>query len=192
MMFAAMPAMVFAQALQPILGFNYGAKRYSLALKSIKLSIITSTILTMLAFAVVYLIPGPIVRIFTNDATLIDDGIYAARLIFLSLPIMGCVMVGQLFFQAIGKAKQSFITAIARPIVFLIPAVLLLSRVWHLEGVFLSFPVSDILTLMLVTMLALPVIRQFRRLAATQRLGRQELVPAPALGGRPESTEAAD
>jgi putative MATE family efflux protein len=169
MIFATMPAMVFGQGLQPILGFNYGAKRYHLANKGIYMAGVFSTVTSILAFAVIYLIPGPIIRVFTTDQTLIDMGMYASRLIFLSLPFMGGVMVGQLIFQAIGKATQSFITAIVRPILFLIPLVLVMSHYWQLDGVFLAFPSADILTLLTIVVLISPILRQFRKAAVAEK-----------------------
>ncbi|OGO17601.1 MAG: hypothetical protein A2Z15_05705 [Chloroflexi bacterium RBG_16_50_11] len=171
MMFATMPAMVFGQGLQPILGFNYGAKRYHLAIKAVKIAVTVSTSLSILAFAALYLIPGSIMRIFTDHIPTIDAGIHASRLVFLSMPFMGAVMVGQTIFQALGKVMQSFILAIVRPVVFLIPLVLLMSNLWQLDGVFLAFPVADILTLLLVIGLALPILRQFRK-AADAKMGK--------------------
>ncbi|MBN1160880.1 MAG: MATE family efflux transporter [Dehalococcoidales bacterium] len=169
MMFATMPAMVFGQGLQPILGFNYGAKRYHLAIKAVKIAVMVSTSISLLAFAVLYLIPEPIMRIFTNDQALIDSGIHISRLIFFSLPFMGTVMVGQTIFQAIGKALQTFILAIVRPVVFLIPLVFLFSHFWQINGVFLAYPVSDMFTLLLSFLLAVPVYRQFRRAITEQQ-----------------------
>jgi Na+-driven multidrug efflux pump len=168
-MFVGMPAMVFGQALQPILGFNYGARRFGLGLKAIKNAAIFASACTFLGFLIVYAIPGPIFRIFTDDPALLDVGIQASRLFFISLPFMGVMMVGQTIFQAIGKATQAFITAIVRPIVFLVPLVLIMSRLWGLEGVFISFPSSDILTFFLTIGLALPVVKQFRKIATAQR-----------------------
>jgi putative MATE family efflux protein len=163
MMFASMPAMVLGQGVQPILGFNYGAKRYQLALKAIIIAVTAGTSLSILAFAALYLIPGPIMRVFTNDIPTIDAGINASRLVFLSMPVMGALMVGQTIFQAIGKATQAFILALGRPILFLIPIVLLTSHLWQLNGVFVAFPFADVLTLILAAGLAIPVIRQFRK-----------------------------
>jgi putative MATE family efflux protein len=187
MMFATMPAMVFGQGLQPILGFNYGAKRYHLALKAITIATIVSTSLSMLAFIVLYFLPGQIMRIFTTDASLLEMGTYASRLIFLSMPLMGAVMIGQTIFQATGKALQSFITAIVRPVVFLIPLVLLMSHLWQLDGVFLSFPTSDVLTLILVFVLLAPIINQFRKSARDHREGKAESFPAKGLLDSAES-----
>ncbi|HUT67197.1 MAG TPA: MATE family efflux transporter [Dehalococcoidales bacterium] len=187
MMFALMPGMVLGQGSQPILGFNYGARRYHRVLKTIMIAIIASTSLSMMAFLVLYFLPHPIISVFTKDTQLIDMGAYASRLIFLSLPLIGFIMVGQLIFQAIGKALQAFIAAIVRPVVFLIPAVLVLSRVWQLDGVFLAFPVSDLLTFLLIIALLAPVINQFRKAAAAEKL--ETTGPAPA-GPLPDTRES--
>jgi Na+-driven multidrug efflux pump len=169
MMFATMPAMVLGQGVQPIVGYNYGAKRYHLALKAIYISAISATSLSLAAFLILYFIPAPIMRIFTNDQDVIKMGVFASKLIFLSMPFMGMVMVGQTLFQALGKALQSFITAIVRPVVFLIPLVLILSNLWQIDGVFLSFSISDILTLLLIFVLASPILAQLRKVILTQK-----------------------
>jgi putative MATE family efflux protein len=189
MMFATMPAMVIGQGVQPILGFNYGAKRFSLALRALKISAITSTILSALAFAVLYLIPGSIFKIFTTDPALLAAGAFASRLVFLSMPIMGFVMVGSTSFMSIGKAVQAFITAVARPVVFLIPAVIILPRLLGLKGVFLSFPASDALTLILTILLLIPIINQFRKAAKEHKEGKAEPFPPKGLLDSAESSQ---
>ncbi len=181
MMFAMMPAMVIGQGSQPILGYNYGAKRYNLALKTIIIAAISSTSLSVFCFAVLYLIPEPLMKIFSNDTELVSMGAYVSRLIFLSMPLMGFVMLGQTMFQAIGKALQSFITAVVRPVVFLIPLVLIMSRFWQLDGVFLSFPASDALTFLLVVGLLSPIISRFRKAAAAQKQGEMGTLPSDPL-----------
>ncbi len=168
MMFATMPAMVIGQGVQPILGFNYGARRFTLALKALKLATVASTTLSLIAFAILYFIPEPIIKIFNNDPALVSAGIHASHLIFWSMPLMGLVMVGSTSFMSIGKAVQAFITAIARPVLFLIPAVMTMPRFFGLNGVFLSFPTSDALTLILTIILIIPVIKEFRRNAITE------------------------
>jgi putative MATE family efflux protein len=186
MMFAIMPAMVIGQGVQPILGFNYGARRFGLALKALKIATIASTTLSLLAFAILYTIPGPIIKIFNTDPALVEAGIRASRLIFWSMPLMGLVMVGATSFMSIGKAVQAFITAAARPVLFLIPAVLVLPRLLGLNGVFLSFPTSDFFTLILTTALIIPVIKQFRKAAKEQQEEKPGILPP---GGLLESVE---
>jgi Na+-driven multidrug efflux pump len=169
MMITNLPAMTIGQGLQPILGFNYGAKRYKLAIKGMYMAYISSTVLSVIAFIFAYMYPGPIVQIFRNDPELIEMGAYAAKLSFLALPLMGLIMVSQMIFQALGKAVQAFIAAIVRPIVFLIPLVLIMSRAWNLDGVFLSLPAADVLTFILVAVLLLPIINEFRKASAANR-----------------------
>jgi putative MATE family efflux protein len=182
MMFANMPAMVIGQGLQPILGFNYGAGRYRLGLKGIYLAYASSTILSAIGFVLVYVFPGQIVSIFRNDPELIEMGIYAARLAFLALPLMGLVMVSQMIFQALGRAVQAFIAAFARSVLFLIPAVLLMSRFWELDGVFLSLPAADTLTFILMILLLSPLINEFRKAAAKEPKDKSvPHVPGPRL-----------
>ncbi len=188
MMFAIMPGIVIGQGLQPILGFNYGAGRYNLALKSIKIAVIISTSLSMVAFLALYFSPEVFIKVFSKDPELISMGIYTAKLVFLSMPFMGLIMVGQLIFQAIGKGMQAFITAIVRPVVFLIPLVLILSRFWQLDGVFLSFPASDALTLLLVFALIMPIINHFRKAAAAQTQDGTYTVSSSQLLKKPESS----
>jgi putative MATE family efflux protein len=179
MMFATMPAMVTGQAVQPILGFNYGAQRFGLALKALKIATMASTALSLIGFSILYTIPGPIIKIFNTDPALVEAGIHASRLVFWSMPLMGLVMVGATSFVSIGKAVQAFITAAARPVLFLIPAVLVLPRLLGLNGVFLSFPTADALTLVLTALLIIPVIRQFRKAAAEAKVKPSEPIPAP-------------
>lgn len=163
LMFAIMPAMVMGQGSQPILGYNYGAKRYYNAQKAIRMALFVATILSTLAFLVVYFIPEPLIKIFSSDPELVATGAYAAKRMFLSMPLMGVVMVSTQILQALGKAIQALITAIARPLIFLIPLIFILPRLWQLDGVWLVFPFSDSLAALLNAGLLIPIIRQFSR-----------------------------
>jgi putative MATE family efflux protein len=187
MMFATMPAMVTGQGVQPILGFNYGAKRFMLALKALKIAVIASTCFSLVSFAILYSFPGIVINIFSSDPALVDAFIHASHLVFWSMPIMGLVMVGSTSFMSIGKAVQAFVTAIARPALFLIPAALLLPKLLGLNGIFLSFPTSDALTLILTIILIIPVIREFQRNAAAESKTVHELVrPSPPVNRIPD------
>jgi Na+-driven multidrug efflux pump len=164
-----MPAMVIGQGVQPILGFNYGARRFTLALKALKIAAIASTTFSILSFTVLYFIPGPIIKIFSTDPQLVAAGIHASRLVFFSMPIMGFLMVGSTSFMSIGKAVQAFITAIVRPVVLLITGVHIMPPFLQIEGVFLSFPAADLLTLGLTIILLMPIIREFRKAALAEK-----------------------
>jgi putative MATE family efflux protein len=163
MMFAMMPGQVIGQGLQPILGFNYGARYFERVFRSIRIGIIASTIWSILAFGVLYFLPGPIVAIFTSDPELTDLTVDAARLVFLGLYVVGFMNIGSIIFQSLGKAVPAFVTALARPALFLIPLVLVLSHFLQLKGVWLAFPVTDGLSAILVMVFLVPLMRQLRK-----------------------------
>jgi Na+-driven multidrug efflux pump len=163
MMFAIMPGIVIGQGMQPILGFNFGAKRYDRALRVIRIAIVAATIYSIIAFIALYFAPGLFVRIFTSDTELIASATHAARHIFFAAYLIGFVIIGSIVFQAIGKAAQAFITAVARPALFLLPLVFILPNYWQLDGAWLAFPITDALTSILVLVLLIPEIQTFRR-----------------------------
>jgi putative MATE family efflux protein len=175
LMFAIMPGIVIGSGLQPILGFNYGARRYDKALQVTKLAIIAATTCSVIVFFVLYFAPEPFIRIFTNDTDLISLASYAAKRLFLVMPMVGFMMVGSLVFQSIGKAKQSFITAVSRPVLFLIPLIFTLPRFLQLDGVWWSFPIADALTVLLTLSLLIPQIRELRSMHSQQQVGQATL-----------------
>jgi putative MATE family efflux protein len=161
--FAMMPGMVIGQGMQPALGYNYGARRYHLALRTIILASIGATVLSIALFVILYFLPGPIIRVFTSDARLIQECAHVVKTVFLALPLVGLFTVGQLVFPSIGKTVPTFIVALARPVAFMTPLVLMLPRFFELDGVWFSFPGSDALSFLLVFVLLIPLIRQFRK-----------------------------
>jgi putative MATE family efflux protein len=181
MMFSSIPGMVLGQGMQPVLGFNYGAKRYNQALKAITIPAVASMIFGMAAFLVLFFIPEPIIKIFSTDTQLVTESIFAARRVFLVLPLFGFYNVGSLVFPSIGKAIESFIIAVARPVLFLTPLVLILPRYWQLNGVWLSFPGADVLTFLLTLALLIPLIRRFQKAAAIEKRGKTIPVIADSL-----------
>jgi len=170
LMFAFMPGIVIGSGMQPILGFNYGAKRHDKALQVTKLALAAATACSIAVFLVIYFVPEPFIRIFTNDTELITLASYAAKRLFLAMPMMGFMMVGSLVFQSIGKAKQSFITAVSRPVLFLIPLIFILPRFLQLDGVWWAFPIADALTILLTVALLIPQIKELRSMHSKQQL----------------------
>ena len=163
MMFALMPGMVIGQGLQPILGFNYGAKRYDRALKTIKIAVTYATVISTVAFFILYFYPEPFLRVFTDDVELIDVSVYAAKIVFAVMPVIGLMMVGQIIFQAIGKVIQAIISSLARSALFLLPTVLIFPHFWGIDGVWIAFPITDVLTLFLTGGLMIPILLDFKR-----------------------------
>jgi putative MATE family efflux protein len=167
-MFALLPGIVIGQGLQPILGFNYGAGRYDRGLKVIKISIIAATVFCIAAFILLYSFPGFFARIFNGDAELIALTVYAARRIFITMPLIGFMMVGSTMFQALGKPVQAFFSSVSRTVLFLLPLVLILPNFWQLDGVWWASPITDVLTFLLILSLFIPQIRQLVKLRKNQ------------------------
>jgi putative MATE family efflux protein len=163
--FAMMLGMTIGQGMQPILGFNYGARRYHLAIRAIVLASIAATILSIISFLALYLAPEPIVRVFTSDEQLVATCVHVVKTVFIALPLVGFFSVGQMVFPSVGKAVESVIIALARPAVFMIPLVMTLPRFFQLDGVWLSFPGSDALSFLLVVVLLVPLIRHLKKSA---------------------------
>jgi Na+-driven multidrug efflux pump len=163
MMFAVMPGSVISQGLQPILGFNYGAKRGNLVFKSIKIATLVATGFHIISFIVIYSLPQALIGIFTTDSELIQLSADASRIVFVAIVFMGYYYVSQTVFVATGKAVQAFFSSISRQTLFLIPSVFILPYFWQLNGMWMAFPVSDGLACLLVTVLLIPQLMRFRR-----------------------------
>jgi putative MATE family efflux protein len=174
--FMMMPGQVIGQGMQPVLGFNYGARRFTLALKSINLAILSATVLSVVIFVLFYVFTSPIINIFTSDPVLANAGIHVARRVFLVIPILGFFNVGQLVFPSIGKAVQSFIIAIARPTAFLIPMLLILPHFLELDGVWYAFPSADLLSFLLVAVLMIPLYKQFKKDAGEEKAAASQTI----------------
>ena len=162
LMFAIMPGIVIGQGLQPILGYNYGAGRYKLALKAIKMALIYATCLCFVAFVLLYFFPEVFIRIFSSDSELVEMASDAARRTFIAIYIIGFAFIGQLVFQSMGKAVKSFVTSLARPAIFMIPLVLILPRYLGVDGVWWAFPATDTLTVILTVIMLIPEIRELQ------------------------------
>jgi putative MATE family efflux protein len=165
MMFALMPGMVIGQGMQPILGFNWGARNYGRILKTLKISLIAASAIGFVGFSALFFFPDVFFRIFTTDVSLINLGAHAAKRVFICMYLISFMGVSSMTFVALGKATQSFITSISRTIIFLIPAVLIFGNIWGIEGVWFSFPASDFLAFCLMLVLLIPQIKQLRKKA---------------------------
>ncbi len=143
LMFVFMPILGVIQGLQPILGYNYGAKQYHRAKESILTAIKWATGCSIAAFLFLMLFTKTLVAIFTSDAELIAQSIAATRIIILFLPLVGFQVIAGGMYQSIGKAKHAFFLSILRQF-FLIPLVLILPLFSGLSGLWNAFPVSDV------------------------------------------------
>jgi putative MATE family efflux protein len=149
LMFALFPILGITQGFLPIAGFNYGAGNYSRVKESIQLSIKYAAILASLIFVVILIFAKPIVAIFTTDALVIDQTPEALRWVFAASPIIAVQLIGAAYFQAAGKAKKALLLTLSKQGFFLIPLVLILPNFLGIFGVWIAFPIADILSTIL-------------------------------------------
>jgi putative MATE family efflux protein len=143
--FVFMPIVGVSFGLQPIVGYNYGATKFGRVVESIKLSTVVTTAIGLAGSLVMYLFPEMLLSIFSSDQKLLNVGVSAIHIFALGIPLIGVNVIGATIFQALGRARQSFVLSIARTILFLIPLLLILPRFYSLNGVWAAFPVSDFL-----------------------------------------------
>jgi len=188
MMFAAMPLMGIGQGLQPILGFSYGAGRFDRAYEVTRYTLLVAVAYSVFAFVLLVFFAGPVTHIFSTDEALVEIAVHAARYVYAAFFVVGFQILGSVVFQSIGLARQTFITSISRQVLFLVPLLLVLPRFFEADGIWLSFPVADVLSTVLTAVLLLPLLRDFRQKrdyqihqnSAGSRQDTLRIEPAPA------------
>lgn len=145
LMFALFPVMGISQGFLPIAGFNYGAGKMLRVRESINISIKYGTGLALAIFAIIMFFPEQITAVFTTDETVIRDAPNALRWVFLVTPLIAVQMIGSGYFQAIGKAIPALLLTLTKQGFFLIPLILILPQYYGIFGVWVAFPVADLL-----------------------------------------------
>lgn len=149
LMFALFPILGITQGFLPIAGFNYGAGNYERVKESVQLSIKYAAILASLIFVVILIFAKPIVAVFTTDLKVITETPEALRWVFAASPIIAVQLIGAAYFQAAGKAKKALLLTLSKQGFFLIPLVLILPNFLGIFGVWIAFPIADILSTIL-------------------------------------------
>jgi len=147
--FIFLPLLGIAFGLQPIVGFNYGAKRYERIAEAVKAALVVTTAFGVFGMLIVYLFAEKLFIIFSADPEYLELGKIAVRIMVLGTPLIGLNVVTSILFQALGKARPAFLLSISRQLLFLIPSVVILSGLYKLNGVWAAFPVSDLLAFLL-------------------------------------------
>ena len=152
------------QGMQPIAGYNYGAKQYSRVKEVFWMTAKFGTIVTLICFAVGMFIPRIAAGIFTHDEALLDMSAEGLRILTIGFPVVGFQMIGTNFFQSLGMVKKSIILSLSRQILFLLPMLYALPLWYGAYGVWMSFPISDVLSALLTAILLRRLFRKFNRL----------------------------
>ena len=150
------------QGMQPIAGYNFGAKLYGRGNKVLRLTIIYATAVTTFGFLVGMLVPDLVVGIFTSDAELTELSVTGLRITVMFFPIIGFQMVTSNFFQSIGMAGKAIFLSLTRQMLILLPCLLVLPQFFGVAGVWYSMPVSDLLASLIALVMLVCQFRKFR------------------------------
>ena len=164
-----MVVMGLNHGMQPIVGYNYGAKNYERVRRILFMTIGWATVVTTVGFLVCQLFPEYVVRLFakedgSGDATqLITLASHGLQTILIAFPIVGFSMVVGNFFQYIGKAKRAIILSMTRQLIFILPLLVVLPPLWGQDGVWYSIPIADTMAMLLALVLLIYQLRKLRR-----------------------------
>jgi putative MATE family efflux protein len=141
-------------ASQPIISFNYGAKSISRVKETLKIAVISATAIAVFAFAIIELLPETIVKLFnSSDAGLLGIGKEGLQIGLMALPFVGFQVVAGNFFQSVGKAKIAVFLTLLRQVLILIPLLFILPDYFGLHGIWLSMPISDTCSALVVAII---------------------------------------
>ncbi|MBC2722697.1 MATE family efflux transporter [Desulfosporosinus sp.] len=145
-----MPIVGISQGAQPLIGFNYGAKQYDRVKETLKKSVFVSTIMAAIGFIVIWIWPNQIVGLFSKgDLPLTELTVHAMLTFFALLPFIGVQILGSSYFQAVGKPVQSTLLSLSRQVLLFIPLLIILPRIWGIEGVWRTAPIADTLSVLI-------------------------------------------
>ena len=163
-MLFVMICMGFNQGLQPIAGYNYGARQYHRVKEIFLLTAKWEVLVTTLCFLMAELIPRSAVSLFTNDPQLIGMAAHGLRIMNSAFALVGFGMVTGNFFQCLGMVRKSIFLSLSRQLLFLLPLIYTLPLWLQETGVWVSFPISDALNIIISAILIVRLFRKFDRL----------------------------
>lgn len=173
-----MVVMGLNQGMQPIVGYNYGAKQYDRVIKALKYTIICAVGVMTVAFLIGRLFPVQVASAFVDaskggaDEAIIDVVAQGLGIVLLLYPAVGFQIVAGNFFQYIGRASLAIFMSMTRQLLFLVPLLILLPPRYGAQGVWASMPLADGVSILLAATLLLRQIRILRRAQREQRFGR--------------------
>ncbi len=156
------------QGMQPIASYNYGAGLGKRVKEVYWLCVKWATLVSLVAFVIFEFFPGPAASMFTNDPELKGLAVHGMRLMNIMFPIIGFQIISTNLFQCLGMVKKSVFLSLSRQLIFLLPALYLLPLAFGIEGVWLSYPVSDVLAFTCTVILIVRLIHQLEQSDNTQ------------------------
>lgn len=144
-----MPVIGISQGTQPLIGYNYGARKYKTAIQTLKMAVRWSIFITVFGFFATEIFAKQFVSVFnSDDNALIDMAANALRFFNIMLPLVPIQILATTFFQATNKPLKALVLSLSRQVLLLIPAVLILPLFLGLKGVFIATPVADFISIL--------------------------------------------
>lgn len=158
-----MVVMGFNQGMQPIAGYNYGALQFKRVDAVFRKTIVLSTIVLAAGFVTGQFFPHAVASMFTTDEELTVRAVEGLRMVTLIFPFLGVQFVTVQLYQSIGMAKKSIFLSMTRQIIFFLPCVLIFPSIWGADGVWYSFPVTDVASAIVATTFLVKLRRKFKK-----------------------------
>lgn len=166
-----MICMGFNQGLQPIAGYNYGARQYHRVKEVFVLTAKWEILVTSLCFLMAELIPGLAVSLFTNDPEMIRMASRALRIMCAGAALVGFSITTSTLFQCLGMVKKSIFLSLSRQLIFLLPLIYSLPMWFQEKGVWMSFPIADMLSVAVAFVFVQRLFKKFDKLKDGQDAG---------------------
>ncbi len=162
--FIFMPVFGLNSGMVPIIAYNYGARRPERVKKTIKLSLFTALSVMACGFIIFEAVPGLLLGFFNASEQMLQIGIPALRIIAINFMLAGFCIISISVFQAIGNPSHSFIISVCRQLVVLIPSAWLLSKTGKLNLVWLSFPISELVSVLMCAFFLIKTLKKLHEI----------------------------
>ncbi len=157
-----MPMFGVNQGFLPIVGYNYGAKKMRRARESVKLASAVTTLIALFSAIIMFFFARQLISIFSDEIELIEPTISALRIVILAIPTIGIQVIASGMFQALGKAIPALFLSLLRQIIILIPLILVIPRFLGINGIWISFPLADLIAFAISLVFYLRELKMFR------------------------------
>ncbi len=165
-MLLVMTSIAITMAMQPIIGFNYGAKIFKRVKQTLSISLVAATVISTISFIVVMVFAAEIIEIFNNDSEeLLSIGTTGLRLFLMSLPVVGFQIIMINYYQSIGRAGIAAFLSLLRQVIVLIPLLFIIPVYLGLQGVWISAPIADVVSAIIVCFFMIKEIKKLNRLS---------------------------
>ena len=145
-LFFLLPAIGISSAIQPIIGYNYGAKNYDRVVVTLKTATVFAIVMLTAGWILILIFAEPLCRIFGAEGSDLAYNAYTMRIYNLLLPLVPFANVGSGFFQSIGQPRKAIFISLCRQVLCLIPLVIILGKIFGLDGVLYALPVADVVS----------------------------------------------